>query len=173
MKRLLVAFVLALALPAPGLAVAHDYSHGSLGIIHPWARFTAPGAPNGAVYLVIENTGAETDRLVGAATPRAEKVEFHATGMDGEVMTMHTREAIEIKPKEIVAFEPGGLHIMLFKLKSPLVEGEKFPLTLRFEKAGEVMVDVLVERGEDMTKDDHHRMKMDDRHQTDDRHDMD
>lgn len=166
MTRLLVAFVLALVLFAPGLGQAHDYTHGSLAITHPWARFTPPGAPNGAAYLVIRNNGAEPDRLLGAATPRAERVEFHATEMDGGVMTMRPQAAVEIKPNEVVAFEPGGLHIMLFKLTAPLKEGEKFPLTLRFEKAGELSVDIAVERGPEMKMDGHDgMMKMDDHHQ--------
>lgn len=158
MKRLLCIFAFAFALLASGLGMAHDYTHGAIGITHPWARFTAPGAPNGAVYLVIQNTGTETERLLGAATPRAEKVELHATEMEGDVMTMRPRDSVEIKAADIVTFEPGGLHIMLFKLTAPLKEGDKFPLTLRFEKAGELTVDVMVERGDDsmMMHEQHH-----------------
>ncbi len=156
MMRLLGATNLALTFFVPSLAQAHDSIHGSNGITHPRARITSPGATNGAVYLVIENTGAETERLIGAATPRAEKVELHATEMEGEVMTMRPREAVEIKPADIVSFEPGGLHIMLFKLSAPLKEGERFPLTLRFEKAGELTIDVAVERGDGMTMHEQH-----------------
>lgn len=159
MKRLVVAFVVAAALLMPTLGHAQVYSHGGIEITHSWARFTAPGTPNGAVYLVIENVGAVPDRLIGAATPRAAKVEFHANEMDGEVMIMRSRESVEIKPKDIVSFEPGGLHIMLFKLTAPLKNGEKFPLTLRFEKAGDMTIDVMVERGGEMKMDDHHSME--------------
>jgi copper(I)-binding protein len=158
MKHLLAALFLALAALAPGLGTAHEFTYGALEITHPWARFTPPGASNGAVYLVIENTGEKTERLLGAATPRAAKAELHATAMEGEVMTMRPRDAVEIKPKEIVAFEPGGLHIMLLGLTTPLQEGEMIPLTLRFETAGELTIEVMVERGGEM-KMDHHSME--------------
>lgn len=168
MKRLFVAFVFALAMLAPSLGAARDYALGGLAVTQPWARFTAPGAANGAAYLVIRNNGAEPDRLIGAATPRAAKVELHESAMEGEVMTMRPREAIEIKPSETVRFEPGGLHIMLFGLSAPLKEGEAFPLTLRFEKAGALTIEVEVRRGGDMKMDGHDgMMKMDDHRHTD------
>jgi copper(I)-binding protein len=136
-----------LVLIAATTATAHEFTFDTLRIVHPWARFTPPGAPNGVVYMTIENQGAEPDRLVGASTPRAERVEIHATVKEGEVFSMQPREAIELKPGEAVAFEPAGLHFMLLKLNAPLAEWDSFPLTLRFEKAGEIEIEVQIEAG--------------------------
>ena len=65
--------------------------------------------------------------------------------MEGDVMRMRAVKAIEVNPGEPVTLKPGGLHVMLMGLKAQLKDGEQFPLTLTFEKAGSVAVDVAVE----------------------------
>ncbi|MGD9537555.1 MAG: copper chaperone PCu(A)C [Alphaproteobacteria bacterium] len=161
MKRPLALLAVLFLLVAPALAGEHDHDHaqGTLHIIQPWARFTPPGAPNGAAYLSIENTGAEADRLVGVATPRAERAEMHETKQEGELMTMRPVDGVAIAPGKTVSFAPGGLHIMMLGLSAPLTEGERFPMTLRFEHAGEVTVEVVVTRGAAMQSDMHHHME--------------
>jgi copper(I)-binding protein len=78
------------------------------------------------------------------ATPVAESAELHAHIMDGDVARMRPVEAIEVSPGEPTVLEPGGFHVMLMGLKQPLNEGEVFPLTLTFEKAGEVTMEVPI-----------------------------
>ncbi|HEU0071251.1 MAG TPA: copper chaperone PCu(A)C [Alphaproteobacteria bacterium] len=144
--RLISRFALLAALAlAPLVASAHDYSVGALKIDHPWARATPGAITTGAVYLSVTATGDAPDRLIGAATPRAAKAELHTQIMDGDVMKMRTLSAIEINPGEPAVLKPGSLHIMLVGLTAPLREKDRFPLTLTFEKAGKVDVDVLVE----------------------------
>ena len=75
----------------------------------------------------------------------SKSVELHQMQMQGDVMRMRQVDAIDIPANKSVALEPGGLHIMLVGLKAPLKEGDRFPMTLTFEKAGEVKVDVVVE----------------------------
>jgi len=116
----------------------------ALEVQEPWARATAGRAPNGAAYLTIVNPGVATDRLLGATAPVAKAVELHAHLMDGGVMRMREVSAIEIHPGEPAMLRPGGLHVMLIGLKEPLKEGTTFPLTLRFERAGEMVVPVRV-----------------------------
>ena len=135
----------ALMMFAAGTALAHGYKAGSIEIEHPWARATAPSAQNGAAYLVLNGTGKESDRLLSAATPVAEKAELHTHLMDNGVMKMRPVDAIEVTPGSPTALQPGGLHIMLLGLKQPLVKGKAFPLTLTFEKAGPVTVQVDVQ----------------------------
>jgi copper(I)-binding protein len=72
-------------------------------------------------------------------------VELHEMKMDGDVMRMRQVAAVDVPAGGSVALEPGGLHVMLLGLKAPLKEGDRFPMTLRFEKAGEVKVEVHVE----------------------------
>src|SRR3546814_9738821 len=89
--------------------------------------------------------------LVATEGEVAERVELHTHTMDGNVMQMRRVEFVEIPAQGEAALQPGGIHIMLIGLKQPLREGERFPLTLTFEKAGAVTVEVAVERSEEHT----------------------
>jgi len=145
MKLGLSAPVLALAaaLSFAPAAWAHDYKLGDLTIDHPWAR--ASVAANGAAYMMISTSGNTPDQLVEATSPVAGKVELHTHIVEGDVMRMRPVKAIEVNIGEPTVLKPGGLHVMLIGLKAPLKEGEKFPLTLTFDKAGTVTVDVTVQ----------------------------
>ena len=125
-------------------AFAHDYKLGALSIAHPWARASAGPARNGAAFLVIENAGA-ADRLIAVSGEVSERAELHSHMMEGDVMKMRRVEAVEVPANGTAALQPGGLHIMLIGLKQPLQEGERFPLTLTFKAAGEIVVEVAVE----------------------------
>ena len=85
------------------------------------------------------------DRVVSASSPVAERVELHETIRDGDVMRMREVEAIELPAGQTVELKPGGLHLMLMGLKAPLKAGETVPVTLKFEKAGDVTVQLNVE----------------------------
>lgn len=108
-----------------------------------WARATPPGARTGAVYFVLDNPG-PTDRLVGASTGAARQAQIHAHVHDGGMMTMEHRESLEL-PAGRTVFEPGGLHVMLIDLAGPLKAGDVIEVTLGFENAGDLVVDVAVE----------------------------
>ena len=137
-------FLFTAALLLAGNAWAHDYQLGALKIIHPWTRATAPGAVAGGGFLKIENTG-DADRLIGAAADVSAVVELHTMVMDGEVMRMRKLDkGIELPAGATTELKPGSLHIMFIDLKAPLKEGTNFPLTLKFEKAGEIKVDMPV-----------------------------
>ena len=127
-------------------AWAHDYKLGALEIGHPWARATPPTAPTGGGYLSVKNTGTEPDRLVSASSPAAGAVQVHDMKMDGNVMRMRELDGpLEIKPGETVTLATGGMHLMMMGLKEPLKQGERVPLTLVFEKAGKIDVELAVE----------------------------
>jgi copper(I)-binding protein len=127
-------------------AWAHDYKLGALEIGHPWSRATPPTAPTGAGYLSVKNTGTTPDRLVSVSSPAAGAVQVHDMKMDGNVMRMRELDGpLEIKPGETVTLAPGGMHLMMMGLKEPLTQGERVPLTLVFEKAGKIDVDLAVE----------------------------
>jgi copper(I)-binding protein len=144
--RHLTRFALAAAFSAVAVAAsAHDYSLGDLKIDHPWARATPGAITTGAAYLSVTAQGQTPDRLVGAETPRAAKTELHTMMLDGDIMRMRQVSAIEINPGEPTLLKPGGLHIMLIGLKAPLREKDSFPMTLSFEKAGKIEVQVTVE----------------------------
>jgi len=145
-KSALIAASLLAAVPFASSASAHDYKLGDLHIAHPWTRATLPNAPVAGGYMTIENTGETADRLVGGSTPAAEAVEIHEMTMDGDVMKMRPVEGgLEIPAGESVTLRPGGYHLMLVKPEEPLKEGTRVPLTLTFEKAGEVSVELAVD----------------------------
>jgi len=136
----------ALLSAAASLAVqAHEFTVGEIAIGHPYARATAPGQPTGGAFLRLENRGKAADRLLSASAEVGRSTELHSMAMEGDVMRMREVEAIEIPAGRHVELKPGGLHVMLMGLKGPLKEGDKFPLRLKFEKAGEVTVTVNVE----------------------------
>lgn len=118
-----------------------------------WARATAPGMPNGAVFGLLVNLGSEQDVLISADTDVAEAVEFHETTIgDGDVMRMMPVEGgFEVAAQNYLELQPGGLHIMLIGLTQSLVAGETFDLTLTFEQAGDVTVKVAVRDVAEMT----------------------
>ncbi len=116
----------------------------AVAVTRPYARATAAGQSVGAGYLTLTNPGA-ADRLLSASAPVSQTVELHTMSMDGTVMRMRQVDAIELPAGRTVELKPGGLHLMLMGLKAPLAAGSQFPLTLRFEKAGEVTVQVKVE----------------------------
>lgn len=131
-----VALALLAALP-PGFAVA------DVTVADPWARASILADRPGAVYLNL--TSDSDDRLVSARTPAASVVMLHGveTATNGASRMVHI-ETLDIAPDEPVTFVPGGMHLMLRGLSRKLEEGDAFPLTLIFETAGEVSVDVQV-----------------------------
>lgn len=125
-------------------AFAHSYTIAQLKIGHPWARATV--GPAGGAFLSVENTGTTADRLLRASTDVATTVQLHTHIKDGDIMRMREVEAVDLPAGKKVTFEPGGFHIMLLGLKKKLVEGERFPLTLEFEKAGKIVVEIAVDK---------------------------
>ena len=125
---------------------AHSFKVGAIDIGHPWARPTATGQKAGGGYLKLTNAAGVADRLLSGHTEVAASVELHTMTMDGDVMRMRQVDAIDLPAGQTVELKPGGLHIMFMGLKAPLKEGDTFPLKLKFEKAGEVVVDVKVQQ---------------------------
>ena len=150
----------------PPVSEPHAQQHGAtahkLGVLTveaPWARASAGAARAGAAYLKIANAGAEDDRLTGVSAPVAERVELHTHAMSDGVMRMRRVDAVAVPGGESAELKPGGHHVMLIGLRAPLKEGETFPLTLSFEKAGTITVPVAVgsiaARGPGMKRHDH------------------
>ncbi|WP_404933666.1 copper chaperone PCu(A)C [Nitratireductor sp. L15S-10] len=124
--------------------VAHDYRAGDIEIGHPWTRATPPAAKVGGGYLELTNAGDTADRLLGGSSPVAARVEIHNMEMTDGIMKMRpVPEGVEIPAGETVNLAPGGYHLMLLELKQPITEGEMVPVTLEFEQAGAVDVELV------------------------------
>ena len=110
----------------------------------PWTRATAPGAQVAGGYMTIRNRGPAADRLVGASSPAAAAVELHVHINEGGVMKMRQVPGYEVPAGGAFELKPGGAHLMFIDIKRPLKAGEKVPVKLRFEKAGEVSAEFQV-----------------------------
>ncbi|MEX2149848.1 MAG: copper chaperone PCu(A)C [Steroidobacteraceae bacterium] len=139
MKR---ALMLSLLLPAAlvaGFAMA-----AGIRLESAWARSSPPGAQVAAVYLRIDNTGGKSDRLLTIRSDVAASAEAHRTTVVEGVARMRPVSTLHVGANEVVAFEPGGLHIMLFGLKQSLAPGGSFTIELGFELSGKQTVTVKV-----------------------------
>ena len=137
----------ALLLPAC-FANAHEYTVGELEIAHPWSQELPPNAPTVAAYFVIHNSGKTADRLLSVDSPISAVAELHEHVMQGDLMKMQQVPSVDIPAGGNVMFAPMAYHVMLVNLKdrSLLSDGKRFPLTMHFEKAGNVTVEVSVQK---------------------------
>lgn len=115
-----------------------------------WARASAGMARAGAAFMTIKNTG-DADKLLSAKADVSQAVELHTHIHDNGVMKMRQVENIAIN-KGMTMLQPGGDHVMFMSLNAPFEEGKSFPLTLVFEKAGEITVNVDIQKAGAMGK---------------------
>ncbi len=140
-----VALVAALASLATAVPLAaHEEKTAHITLVHPWSR-PAPQGQNGVIYLEIRNDGEVDDRLIGVSTPLAEKVELHRSTMEDGIHRMEKVESVAVPAGGTVELAPGGLHVMLVKLKFMLMAEETIPVTFTFEQAGDITATFAVE----------------------------
>lgn len=137
MRRLLIVSALL------ALAACNKPAGPAVAVSDAWARATAPGQ-GGAVYATIDNNGRTGDRLVSVTTDRALMAMIHEGGMDNGVARMRMIDSLDIPAGTGAKLAPGGNHIMLEGLKAPLVAGDTFQVTMKFERSGEMAVPVSV-----------------------------
>ncbi|KAA3643569.1 MAG: copper chaperone PCu(A)C [Chloroflexi bacterium] len=154
---LLVLAILSLFLFAGCSAPVED---GTISIQDAWARPAITG-DNSAVYFVIDNPFAQDEVLLSANSELASATELHMTmmveiednmedgeeampGMEDGAMRMMPQENVPIPANTAVSFEPGGLHVMLIDLQEELIEGDMISLTLEFEQAGTIVIELPV-----------------------------
>jgi copper(I)-binding protein len=114
----------------------------SISVSNVWARATPPDSTVAAVYAEI--VARETDELLGATAPVAERVEIHTISHADGMMQMRPVDSVPLPSGQRVVFESGGLHLMLLGLKAPLHPGERFPLTLTFKSAPPTTVEAEI-----------------------------
>jgi copper(I)-binding protein len=130
----------------PPLALAQDYALGDIEVQAPWSQALPPSAPNIAAYFVISNHGMYADRLLGVDTPIAGAAQLHQHVHQDGMMTMQSIDSLLIAPEQEAVFAPMAYHVMLLDVQAdaPRAEGGHFPLTLHFEKAGDLQIDVEI-----------------------------
>ncbi|MGV3489783.1 MAG: copper chaperone PCu(A)C [Devosia sp.] len=128
-----------------GCPAGQTFTAGDLTISGGFSRATLPRAKVGGGYLTIVNAGATADRLVGGSSENARAVEIHEMKMEGDMMKMaKLPDGLEIPAGGTVELTPGGFHLMLLDIIQPLVAGECIEVTLQFEAAGAVPVQLNV-----------------------------
>ncbi len=125
----------------PGIAAAQQ---PGVTVAAPWTRAAGQGG-TGAGFMTLHNAGTAPDRLVSARAAIARTVELHSHTNDNGVMRMRPVPVIEVPAGGEVQLRPSGFHLMLIGLAAPLRQGERIPVTLVFERAGEVTVELSVE----------------------------
>ncbi len=135
--RTLLAGATALGLSLPAAA-------GDIEVQDAYARTSGAMAKSGAAFMQIANSGTEEDRLIGVASDAAAKVELHThkAGEDGVMQMLHVPEGFVIPAGGTHALARGGDHVMLMGLTRPLEPGDVLDVTLTFEKAGEITLEV-------------------------------
>jgi periplasmic copper chaperone A len=125
---------------------AKDYVVGHIQIGQPWTRVSPKGAPLVSAYLRITNHGTEPDRAICVSVTVAAKCEIQTVTVEQGIAKMRpASDGLEIKPGETIELKPGASHLMLVGLKQPLEKGKTIKGTLKFEKAGSIEVEFLVE----------------------------
>ncbi len=130
---------------APMAAEGDSVMLGDLAISDAWLRATLPNQTVGGGYLTIENAGGEDDRLIAVSAPITAEAEIHEMSMENDIMTMRRLDdGIVIGAGQTVDLEPGGMHLMFPNLEGPIEEGDTIPVTLSFERSGEITVEMPV-----------------------------
>lgn len=114
-----------------GLFMLSAIAHAEVTISDAWVRATNPGQAVGAAYVTLKSKQAVT--LVYVETERAGSVEMHSMTMNNGVMKMRSMEELPLPAGQVVKLAPGGLHLMLFELTSPLKSGEQVKFRLCFK----------------------------------------
>ncbi|MEO1679779.1 MAG: copper chaperone PCu(A)C [Pseudomonadota bacterium] len=138
--------IFASLITAATLALGTSAIAGGITVSDAYARAATPNAKSGAAFMAITNTGTAPDRLVAAATDAAQRVELHTHIMDGGIARMvEVEEGFEIAPGETILLDRGAEHVMMMGLTRSLIHGDTVELTLTFETAGEVTLEIPVD----------------------------
>lgn len=142
-----MSFKLRIAAAAAAIALASPLFADGIKVEDPYARASASMSTSGAAFMMIHNETGEADRLVDVKSDIAQKVELHTHIEDanGVMKMVHVMEGFELPADGMIAMQRGGKHVMFMGLNQPLEHGDKVNVTLVFEKAGEVGVEIPVD----------------------------
>lgn len=122
---------------------------GGTGIVaeDAYARAATPSSKAGAAFMMLVNTSDQDDRLIAARSDVAKKVELHThVDQGGGVMKMtQIEDGIALPAGSTHMMQRGGDHVMLMGLNQSLTQGDTISVTLVFETAGEVVIEVPVD----------------------------
>jgi periplasmic copper chaperone A len=101
-----------------------------------WIREAPPGARVMAGYFQARNTGDQALTLDGVSGADFGAAEIHRSAVHDGQTRMLRDQSVTLAPGESAAFEPGGLHLMLWRPLRPLAADEHVDLQLHCGEAG-------------------------------------
>lgn len=122
-----------------------DCSGKSMKLSQAWTRATPAGATTADIYLTLQNRMGTPDTLTTINSYVAESATIITTQNVNGIVQPQSVSALKIDTDKEIVMSPGRMYIQLQKLKQPLKVGDTFPLTITFEKGGDVLEDVIVE----------------------------
>jgi copper(I)-binding protein len=128
-----------LLLPTAALA-------GEVKVENPMVPLAPPGAMAHAAYMTLTNTGETPMELVGAKAEGYGMTHIHLSEVKNDIATMSAVEQVAIAPGQTVAFEHGGLHLMLMRPDGTKSEGDQVPITLEFSDGSTQAIKAVVMR---------------------------
>ena len=132
MKKLIFSFVLTV-----GFLFSCGGNDQSIEISNAWIRELPPGLKNTALYLDINNSSIEGEKLVKISSDLTDRIEIHETKIEqGDVGKMVRLRELDIPTNKTTSLKPGGVHIMLLDLNRQLRSGDEVSLNLEFLKSG-------------------------------------
>lgn len=146
MKKISLFFLLLIApvLFAATSALAHSFKAGDITIGHPWMTPMEPGQTSAEAYMSFLNNGEQEDALISVTTPVAEKVEIINVIKENGQNKSNTLNNLALAHDRPTPMRPGGMHLLMSGIQKPLMEKDRFPMTLTFAKAGKVDVEIIV-----------------------------
>lgn len=147
MRKIVSQVVVALALSLGAVfAYSVNVHAGNMRIEDAFAPASIGAAKSGAVYFKVVNESGKADKLIAVSTPAARKAMLHTTMHEDGVMKMRMLMALDVPAGGSAELKQGSDHVMLFGLAEPLKEGGTISLTLTFEAAGEMTIEVPVKK---------------------------
>ena len=132
---------------ATACALALPAFAGDIMINDPYSRSAGPNAKTGAAFFGIMNHTDQDDRLIAATSDIAKRVELHThiETAEGVMQMREVKDGFPVEAGGMHMLQRGGDHVMFMGLNSPMVDGDTVTVTLTFEKAGDITVEIPVD----------------------------
>lgn len=106
-------------------------SHTKVSVDDAWVRTPLPSKTTTAAYVLFKNLTKDTITLTSADSETIGAIEFHKSETRDGRHRMIKLDTLEIPAKDSLKLEPGGLHLMLFRIKE--VEEDRHVISFHAE----------------------------------------
>ena len=128
---------------ALAVATACDHHGHEPHVDKAWVRLAAvPGNPAAAYFTI--HGGEAPSRLIAIDSQAAGSTELHQSMKAADMASMRRVDGVDVPARGMIAFAPGGYHVMLFGVEARVKPGDTLPLVARFAKGDPVGVTAKV-----------------------------